>query len=383
MDYVKTLSDLISINTSAPPGDHYREAMEHLSRFFLDAGFVTEMIDIPSEHAEGKGGRVNLVCHRRSPGKPRLILYNHVDVVPAAGWDAFKARFVDGKIYGRGAADMKGGIVALLGALEMVRGNPLKYDVSVAVTTDEEVSQATQLRYLARFLDPVKGAYVLSLDNSFGYVSVAGLGALQMDIRVKGKSVHSGLSHLGSNAIERSVPLLQALMELKAKVVKRESKVGAHPDTGLSRMQARLNINMISGGIKVNIVPDHCLISIDRRLIPEEDIADVEKEILDCLSSVPGAYWEAAVGLRIPTVPPCEGPVVDDLAATIKRVTGSTGKFGEMGSGDLSRIVTTEWNGKEFGLGVIRPECNIHGNDEFVYLRDIEAVAEIIAEFLV
>jgi succinyl-diaminopimelate desuccinylase len=382
MDYVETLGSLIRIDTSAPPGDNYRAAMEYLAPLFRQAGFETQLVDIPAEHAEGKQGRVNLVCHRRAPGKPRLIFYGHVDVVPASGWDAFNPRFADGRIYGRGAADMKGGIVALLGALEVVRGKPLKYDVSAAMTTDEEVSQASQLRYLARSLDPVKGAHVLSLDNSFGYVSIAGLGVLQMDIRVKGKAVHSGLSHLGKNAIEESLPLFQALMDLKRKVAKRESGVGAHPDTGLRRMQARLNINMIRGGLKVNIVPDECRISVDRRLIPEEDIDEAEREILDCLSSVPGVEWVPEVALRIPTVPPCEGAAVDELAAVIGRITGSTGMFGEMGSGDLSNIVVNDWKGKEFGLGVIRPDCNIHGNDEFVYLRDVEAVAAIMAEFL-
>jgi succinyl-diaminopimelate desuccinylase len=239
------------------------------------------------------------------------------------------------------------------------------------------------LHYLAQFLKPVNGAYVFSLDNSFGYVSITGLGALHMVVKVKGRSVHSGLSHLGENAIEKAIPLLQALLDLKSKVVKRESRIAANPETGLSRMQARLNINKIDGGLKVNVVPDRCLISIDRRLIPEENMADVEQEILACLSSVPGVDWEVESTFRIPAAPPCEDAIVDQLSAVIQEVTGSTGKFGEMGSGDLGHIVTSEWKGKEFGLGVIRPECNIHGNDEFVYLRDIEALAEIIARFLV
>ena len=53
-----------------------------------------------------------------------------------------------------------------------------------------------------------------------------------------------------------------------------------------------------------------------------------------------------------------------------------------MGSGDLSHIVVDDWQGQSFGLGVIRPECNIHGKDEFVYVADIEALAKIIAKFL-
>lgn len=383
MDYVKVLSDYIAIDNSVPPGKNYRAAIEYLEPLFRQAGFDTTVIGIPPEHAGGLEGRVNLIAHRRAKGKPKLVFYAHTDVVPAQGWDAFKPRFENGRIYGRGAADMKGGAVGLLGALEKVAHVALAYDVSVIVTTDEEVSQSDQLRYLARFLQPLKGAYVFSLDSSFGFVSVAGLGALHMDIVVKGKSVHSAMSHLGKNAVEDAVLLVNALLTLKKKVEARQSAVLVSPDTGLERMVSRLNVNKIEGGLKVNIVPERCVVSVDRRLIPEEDMDDAEREIRECLASVPGVDWEIAKTFKIPGTRPCEDPIVDRLSEIIMQVTGQTGKFGEMGSGDLSHIVVNDWKGQSFGLGVIRPECNIHGKDEFVYLADIEALGEIIARFLV
>jgi succinyl-diaminopimelate desuccinylase len=382
VDYVKILKDLISIDTSVPPGNNYAEAMNYIEPLFGGYGFQTAKIDIPSNQAEGRENRVNLVCHRQTAGKPRLIFYAHIDVVPAHGWEAFKPRVENGKIYGRGAADMKGAIPALLLALEKCKDQPLKYNASVVITTDEELSQASQLRYLSRFLQPVQGAYVFDLDSNFGYVSIAGLGALQMDIRVKGKSVHSGLSHLGENAVEKAVLLMDALMALKKEVTRRVSQVYTHPDTGLEKMVARLNINMVQGGLKVNIIPDECIISIDRRLIPEENINDARKEILETLSAVPGVTWEIASEFAIPTVPPCSDPITDELEKIMKEVTGEKGKYGEMGSGDLANIVTREWGGKEFGMGVIRSESNIHGKNEFVYQKDIEDLAEIIFRFL-
>jgi len=146
-------------------------------------------------------------------------------------------------------------------------------------------------------------------------------------------------------------------------------------------MEGRLNINMIKGGIKTNIVPDECLISVDRRLIPEENLEDAKKELLDTLASVPGVTWQLERVYGIPTVPPADDPIIDRLAGIIADTIGEGNKFGEMGSGDLSHIVAT-WGGKEFGLGVIREECNIHGKEEFVYLKDIEDVAKIVARFL-
>ncbi len=382
MDYTKILTDIISIDTSIPPGLNYGEVIDYLQPLFEGVGFETRKIYIPKEHADGGEGRVNLICHRREPGKPRLIFYGHIDVVPAEGWDAFRPRVANGKIYGRGAADMKGAIVALLLGLEDLKGKPLKYDTSVMITTDEETGQASQIRYLAQFLQPVAGAYVFSLDSSFGYVGIANLGVVHMDIKVKGKSVHSGLSHLGENAVEKANLLVTALLNLKNKVVQRKSAVDVHPDTGLAKMESRLNINKIEGGLKVNIVPDQCLISVDRRLIPEENLEEAEKELMDTLSSVKGVNWGVDSIYRIPTVPPCQSPIVDELAGIIKEVTGQSGRFGEMGSGDLPYIVTSEWGAKEFGLGVIRAECNIHGKDEFAYQKDIEDLAEIISRFL-
>ena len=381
MKYVEVLKELIAIDTTVPPGLNYDKAIAYLEPLFKKSGFDTHRLLIPANHAEGREGRVNLICHRREKGKPRLIFYGHIDVVPAEGWDAFKPRVENGKVYGRGAADTKGSIVALLLAMESLKGKRLDFDVSVMLTTDEEYSQASQLQYLRQYLEPVSGAYFFNLDSSFGYVSIAGLGALQLDIKVTGKSVHSGLSHLGENAIEKASPLIQALLDLKHKVEQRKSDVHTHPDTKLDRMEGRLNINMIKGGIKTNIVPDECLISVDRRLIPEENLEDPRKEFLDTLASVRGVTWQVERVSSIPTVPPANHPVIDQLARTIADTIGEGNKFGEMGSGDLSHIVAT-WGCKAFGLGVIRPECNIHGKEEFAYLKDIEDVAKILARFL-
>ena len=382
MDYIQVLKGLISIDTSDPPGLNYDRAIDYLEPLFREVGFETQRIPIPEQYAEGKGGRVNLVAHRRSPGKAQLIFYSHIDVVPAEGWDAFNPRVAGGRVYGRGAADMKGAIAALLFGLEKVKESPLKYDLSVMVTTDEETNQASQIRYLAQFLSPLQGSFVFNLDSEFGYVGIANLGVVQMDIKVKGKAVHSGLAHLGENAVEKANLLIAALLKLKDEVVQRKSEVGVSPETGLPRMESRLNINVVNGGLKVNIVPDECSFSLDRRLIPEEKLEEAERELIETLSSVKGVEYEIEKVHRIPTVPPCRAPIVEELERVLEEVTGKTGKFGMMGSGDLPHIVTSEWGTTEFGMGVSRPECNIHGKDEFAYQKDIEDLAEIIARFI-
>lgn len=382
MDYIQILKDLISIDTTVPPGNNYDRVIKYLQPLFNQVSFQTNMIEIPPVEAEGREGRVNLICRREEKNRPRLIFYAHIDVVPANGWEAFAPHVENGKIFGRGSADMKGAIPALLLALERSKDRHLMYDTSVIITTDEEVSQASQLRYISRFLPQLQDAFVFDLDSSFGYVSIANLGALHLDIRVKGRSCHSGLSHLGENAVEKAVPLMDALLKLKRRVTRRKSKILASPETGLKQMVPRLNINMVHGGLKVNIVPDECIISIDRRLIPEEDMATARKEIMDALNAVPDVKWEVASEISIPAPAPCMDPITDKLLGILKDVIGESGKFGEMGSGDLSNIVVNEWHGHEFGLGVIRAENNIHGNHEFVFQKDIEDLAEIIYRFL-
>ena len=98
MDHIRILQELIAFDTSVPPGDHYSEIMGYLVPLFHEAGLKTQLVPIPAEHAEGRSGRVHLLCHRRALGKPRLIFYAHVDVVPADGWSAFQPTIKDGKL---------------------------------------------------------------------------------------------------------------------------------------------------------------------------------------------------------------------------------------------------------------------------------------------
>jgi len=382
VDHLDILCRLIEIDTSGVDGSGCREAMSLLALSFESAGLETRRVDIPAVAAEGRDGRMALVCHRRRPGRERLIVYSHVDVVPAKGWPAFEARRSDGKIYGRGAADMKGSIAVLAGALESLKDVPLEYDLSVLVTMDEETQQRSQLEYVTTELAPGEAPHVLSMDAGFGYVSIANLGVLQMDVMVRGESVHSGLSHMGKNAVEDANALIGAVLSLKQRVTRRRSETRTHPDTGLPVMEPRLNVNQIEGGLARNIIPDSCVFSIDRRLLPEERTKDARAEIVETLRGVSSAEWEILRESVIEPVPPCDDPEAEILADIVRDVTGATGLYGEMISGDLPGAATQLWSGKVFGLGLIRPESRIHGIDEFVYESDMNQLKEVLARFL-
>lgn len=373
---------LIELNTAGVEGSECREAFSYLQPLFARCNCDTTIVTIPAAEADGLEGRLALVAHRRATGRPRLLIYGHVDVVPAAGWDAFAPVQREGRIYGRGAADMKGAIAALLGALWLIRDTETSFDLSVLLTMDEETHQMSQLRCLTSVLDTGTHPHVLSLDAGFGYVSVAILGLLQLDITVAGKSVHSGLAHLGRNAVEDAVRLMQALMPLQGQVRRRRSPIATNPSTGLRFMEARFNINRIDGGIARNIVPDTCTFSIDRRLLPDESVDIARNEIFSALREAPGVEWHVSREFCIPSVPRCSDPLAEVLARVMNDVTGSTGMYGDMLSGELPAAARHHWGGDAFATGVIRPESCIHGMDEFVYERDLHLLVEVLARFL-
>lgn len=382
MDYRDTLRHLIEIDTSGTDASGCRRAMAMLQEEFRAVGLTASLHEIPPERAGGLSGRAALIAHRRQPDRPRLVIYGHVDVVPAEGWDAFSAIFKDGRVYGRGAADMKGALCSLLGALDFIGERPLAYDLSVIVTMDEETHQLEQLQYLTDILQPGPSPLVITLDTGCGYVSVANLGVLQLDVHVEGKSVHSGLAHMGRNAVEDAAQLIRAVVELRPAVVQHKSTVEAHPDTGVRFLEPRLNVNLIEGGLARNVVPDVCTFSIDRRLIPEERVDTARDEILCALRRVNDVQWTVAREFVIPPVAPCTHPAAGELAQIVRKVTGTTGLYGEMMSGELPYAATTWWNGAVFGVGLIRPNSHVHGIDEFVNDRDLEHLAKVLSCFL-
>jgi succinyl-diaminopimelate desuccinylase len=384
MDYIQALKDLLALDTTVPPGRNYEKAIDFLDPLFKQAGCQTEKVCIPREFAGGLEGRVNLVINRRNPGKPRLIFYTHVDVVPARGWEAFTPRVEDGKVFGRGAVDMKGEIISLLIALDRLKGREIKYDASAVITVDEEIGHADseELRYIRPYLEPVTGAAFFSLDAESDYVQAGSLGLYACHITVYGKSVHQGWAFLGENAVENAIKLCQPLLQLGQEIKKRKSQVPAPPGLAISYLQPNLAITMMHGGIKENIIPDECVITVGRRIIPEENLEEAEREILDALRTVPNIRWDIKrVNYFNPLPSAINDPEAIKLSRTLQAVTGKTGMYGFMASVPLD-VPVKEWKARIFGTGLSRPAQNPHGINEHTFIKDVEDLATIIEKFL-
>jgi succinyl-diaminopimelate desuccinylase len=295
------LAELIAIPTETTTGAGYPVIVDRLVREFATLGFETERVDLPGDvvarecrpyQPSREVVHANLVARRPVGDHPWMLWYTHLDTVPAGPrelWDTdpFTAA-VDGDfVYGRGASDSKGAAAALVVAFRVLAelGVPTTVSPMVALTTDEELGPYTGLMYLADTgaLDDVRWFH--SCDGTATNIGIGYCGSLNWTVRVRGESVHSGISYLGRNPIEGALPLLEELLATKAVVQERRSGTPAQwpwPD-GRERVGPLLNITMAQAGVKHNVVPETFTVAGDRRIIPEERWDDVVGELRDAV----------------------------------------------------------------------------------------------------
>lgn len=392
------LTDLIGFQTVAPPGSCYQEIVEYLEPIFQGMGFKTEKLVMPQEVFATRcfdqrlvGDRFNLRADLNVGAEKTLAIYAHLDVVPAEGdWntDPFQATQKNGRVYGRGVSDCKGSIAALIAALKALleKGRP-KYNLSVLLTTDEEVGGYSGLCYLTD-IGQVQGDCMLCMDGFSDDVVVGSNGIITWELAVHGKSAHSGSSFMGVNAVEKSMRVMEELMRLKAAVQARRSAVpasSAFEARGIKNLMPILNITMINGGVKENIVPDRCTLRGDRRVIPEESMEGAMAEIERTLQSLKD---EVEFDLRFfPGYPPMSvNPdhawvaevrgAVERGMGFLPRLSGAQGSLDQAYTTEKTRIPTCV-----YGVGR-QLEANIHAENENVRLTDLEGFARFVIELL-
>jgi len=393
---MQLLREIISFKTVAPPGSSYEEIVDWLAPIFQSMGFAVEKIAMPEDVFAAKcsdgrleGGRFNLRASLSAGAEKTLVIYAHLDVVPAEGvWegDPFQLLEKNGRVYGRGVSDCKGSVAALIAALEALleRGRP-KYNLSVLLTTDEEVGGYSGLCYLTD-IGQVKGDVMLCMDGFSDDVVIGSNGIITWEARVRGRSAHSGSSFLGVNAVERAIPVMQAIMDLKAHVQSRRSAVPASSAleaVGKKNLMPILNITMISGGIKENIVPDSCVLRGDRRVIPEESMDEAMAEIESALSP-----FKDRLDLKFyPGYPPMsvnpDHPWVSEVRGAVKRGMGFLPRLSGA-QGSLDQAYATEKTGIPtcvFGVGR-QLESNIHGDNENARVTDLIGFSRFLIELL-
>ncbi len=278
---------LVQIPSVNPPGDCV-EAIAYVEKPFREAGFECELID-------NDPTQPNLIAKYGPEGGKRLLVNAHVDVVPIgerSAWkfDPFGGEIEDGKVYGRGAGDDKASVTAQAIASLLLKesGLPLKGQLIYTAVSDEESGGVHGAALVSEKIpDP---DWVIVGEQTLNRVAIGEKGGAGCEIIVHGKTAHGALPWEGANAIEGVAEVIVALRrELWPKLAER-THWAFKPSSG--------SVNMISGGVKANVVPDQASIYIDRRIVPGEDPDECRAEILaiaeQAIQNVPGCRVELA-----------------------------------------------------------------------------------------
>jgi len=286
---VRFLQQLVRVPTDTPPGNNAPHA-ERTAELLAEFGFEAEKHPVPSQAVQDYGMQsiTNLVVRRRY-GEGRTIALNaHGDVVPPGeGWtrDPYGGEIADGKLYGRASAVSKSDFATYTFAVRALEslGLPLKGGVELLFTYDEEFGGELGPGWLLshKLTQPD-----LLIAAGFGYqVITAHNGCLQMEVTVHGKMAHAAIPDTGIDALQGAAAILTALYQQNQRYKSITSQVEGitHP---------YLNVGRIEGGTNTNVVPGKVTLKLDRRMVPEENPAEVEAEvrrvILEAAASVPG-----------------------------------------------------------------------------------------------
>lgn len=363
--------ELVRIPTFNPPGNEL-PAMELLECRLSAAGFETTVVP----YGEGRG---HLVARLRGRGRrPGLLFSGHVDVVPVGGvpWsvDPFAGEIREGRLYGRGACDMKGGTAALAIAAEAVArsGLELEGDLVFAATSDEE-NGCSGAEALARepLFDGI-GAALIAEPSRLEPI-LAEKGACWLEVTFLGKTAHASMPEQGANAVA-------AAAEFIGRVEREPPVAGAeHPVLG----PATQNIGTIQGGVRPNVVPDRCVVTLDVRSVPGLSHAAVRERverIADHVSAArPGTRWETRVLIdRGPVASPADS----DLARAVCDLLEADRGARPVPAGVPYFTEACIWVPV---LGIPMVICGpgnpqlAHQPDEHVEVEDLEAAARLYA----
>jgi succinyl-diaminopimelate desuccinylase len=395
---VDDLARLIAVDTSFPPGNGYAALTDVLETMLRPLGYTFRRVSVPKElwyagDGSGEGERVNLIAEPPSTGAEPCSLYYHTDTVPpGAGWTRPPLALTrDGdKLFGRGTADMKGAIAATLAALRAAHrsGAALRFAPSLLFCTDEEGGLYPGARYLAE--QKLIRGHLLNFNGGAAPRIWAGcFGSIDLLIRVTGRGGHTGDPGNGINALEESVPLLNALLALKAKVETRVSAMPSPPHFNGAPLRARLTVAAAHGGQKGSSLPARFEILVNRRYAPEEEFAavraEIETTVMAAMKSSRALGCEVQLIGHLAPVRDPGGPHWPRWQAALSHGFGfapeSFRAWGASSSSDMGWVQQAGIQEILLG-GLIRPDSNAHAPDEFTTLSDVVALARAILFYL-
>lgn len=404
-DLTRLTQDLIRIPTLNPPGRNYLEICEYLGARLEGQGFRVELVrahGAPGDSAEYP--RWNMVARREGTAPGDCVHFNsHHDVVEIGhGWsrDPFGGEVDNGRVYGRGACDMKGGMAASVIAAEtFIAEHPdFRGAIEISATADEESGGFGGVAYLARQgrFDPDRVQHVIIPEPLHkDRICLGHRGVWWAEIETKGRIAHGSMPFLGDSAIRHMGAVLDEMERtLFPLLMTKRTEMPVIPE---GARQSTLNINSIHGGAREEaegytglpapVVADRCRIIIDRRFLIEEDLTQVKREVTGLLEKIraerPNFRYEIRDLFEVqPTMTDRNAPVVRSTAAAIERVLGQAAGYvvspGTYDQKHIDRIGRLR-NCIAYGPGVLDLA---HQPDEWVGIDDMADSAAVMAMVL-
>ncbi|WP_076985386.1 M20 family metallopeptidase [Actinosynnema sp. ALI-1.44] len=358
---------LIAVDSENPPGRALGRCARLLSEAMDGLGLAPEIIPLDAERDLDEPSIV-----RGTVGSGERILYfhGHFDVVPAQRRAQFTARRSDGRIIGRGSADMKGGIVSMLYGAAAVRESLADGRIVIHLVCDEETGSVTGAGHLRRsgMIDP-RALAMVTAEPSGGRIWNAARGALSLKVAVRGKEAHVGQADRGVNAFHHMLHIARPVEAYAREMAVEQSMV--------------VPGGLFGGGSNFNVVPGDAYFTIDGRYHPRVDL-DRELERLTGIIGQAADEIGADVSIEVTQQqPPAHTdpthPAAVALAEAVGDVEGAPAAF-ELCEG----ILETRWYDQvgipAFGYGAGLLDVS-HGPDEYVDEAAMRRCAAVYARY--
>jgi succinyl-diaminopimelate desuccinylase len=376
---VSLVSELVSIPTVNPPGLNYLKMVCYLEKKLKSIGLIPKRIVAPLEMGEN---RILCLAGWNVGAKKTFHINFHYDVVPAGeNWrtDPFTAVIKNNKIFGRGTVDTKGNIAALFTAVSYIKKKGLSpaSNLELSFTPDEETGGRAGFGYLVKN-NLINPNFALGEGHSGNYICNGNKGGIRLEVEVLGKSCHASTPYLGKNAFDSMLVVASELKKIQDKISKKFTKVSTKDKR--EKFATMVMGGKLQGGDTANVVPNRVIFSIDRRVLPEEDIKFAQRQILDVIKRA------QSTGIRINIKTQMfENPVYVDKnenicrisAQAVKAVTGRDARFAIMGG--LTDLRYLQEKGIScVGYGATGGN-SAHCANEFVYVDSVIKTAKVFA----
>jgi succinyl-diaminopimelate desuccinylase len=348
--WMTILQDLVKIDSSSKGGAN---AAIDLCATWLEAQCLKVEI------LENNGYKMLLITI--GSGENTIILNGHVDVVPGKE-ELFQPVIKENKLFGRGTADMKAGVVAFMWAIAELKDQALSKKIQLQIVSDEETGGHNCSAYLAQ--NGFTGNFVICSEPTQLGIGLQAKGILRLDIIIRGASAHSSRPWEGNNAIEQAYFYHNQLKRLPFS--QESSDWYSAPS---------INLAKIIGGDVYNKVPDTCTLSYDIRYLPGQKTDDILAQIQSILPDNSEMFKLAEAP---PVTTAIENPWISKLASSISKYTNKeTVYFGQHGAADTRFFSELGIPAVEFGPS----GANWHGDDEYVEIQSIEVYKNMIVDF--